>query len=124
MPCDVTVNPWSEVHIDSVSDWQIKLRGQPITFHALTMIDPMTCLLEILRLQNGTAVEAARVYLLSWLSRYSCPMKVLHDGGPEFKAEFQTLLWDARIASKRITPGNLQSNGIIEAVHSTMTAVI
>ena len=96
----MTVNPWSEVHSDSVGDWQIKLRGQPITFHALTTIDPMTCLLEIHRLQNGTAAEAAQVFQLSWLSQYPCPTKVLHDGGPKFKAEFQTLPQDTGMSSK------------------------
>ena len=96
----MTVNPWSEVHTDSVGDWQIKLRGQPITFRALSTIDHVTCLLEIHQLQNGTAAEAAREFQLSWLSQYPHPMKVLHDGGPQFKAEFQTLLQDDRIASK------------------------
>ena len=90
------------------------------------MIDPATNLLEISRLRENLSREAVmRVFEHTWLSRYSKPLKVISDRGPEFLGpEFPQNLLEAGIQHKPISALNPQSNGIIERVHQTMAQIL
>ena len=46
-PRDASAMPWQQVHCDSIGPWKIDLRARTLTFHAMTMIDPCTNLIEI-----------------------------------------------------------------------------
>ena len=50
-PRDATVLPWQQVHCDSIGNWTIELRARTVTFHAMTMIDACTNLVEIKQMQ-------------------------------------------------------------------------
>ena len=94
--------PWQEIHVDTIGPWTIKLRGQKITFMALTIIDPVTNLQEN-PIENKTAMEAKEALELSWLSRYPRPLRCLHDNGSEIVGhDFQFGLMAAGIQSKPI----------------------
>ena len=56
---DATVLPWQQVHCDSIGDWTIELRAGTVTFHAMTMIDACTNLVEIAFTYSTTAEEGA-----------------------------------------------------------------
>ena len=45
--CDATLMPWQEIHCDTVGPWTIELRAKTLTFKAVTVIDPVTNLVEI-----------------------------------------------------------------------------
>jgi Integrase zinc binding domain len=118
--------PWQEVHIDSIGPWRLRVNKVDITIQALTMIDPVTNLLEIAQLHPPyTALEAFRVFENTWLSRYPRPVRCLHDNGPEFRGhEFQFRCLDAGIEAKPTTASNPQSNGIVESVHRSIGVVL
>jgi len=42
-----SVSPWSEVHVDLVGPWNVKVKGAKIKLQALTCIDPCLNLLEM-----------------------------------------------------------------------------
>ena len=67
-PRDASVNPWQEVHCDSIGNWKIDLKVQTVTFHAMTMIDPSTNLVEIKATKLTTAEEGADAVENTWLS--------------------------------------------------------
>ena len=124
-PRDATISPWQEVHIDSLGPWTIKIRGVTIKFSALTMIDPVTNLLEVVQYPtNNNGIDATRLFEQTWLARYPKPLICLYDQGTEFmNNDFQFMLLNAGIRGKNISSGNAQSNAIIESVHRTIGQV-
>jgi hypothetical protein len=69
------------------------VRGNPYEFDALTVIDTVTNLVELIRVDDKTSGNVARKYAQCWLSRYPWPQRCVHDPGGEFTGiEFQTLL--------------------------------
>ena len=63
--------PWQEVHCDSIGPWKIELRAKTLTFHAMTMIDACTSLVEIKRTLSTTAAEGAAAVENNCLAKYS-----------------------------------------------------
>ena len=124
-PRNHPLTPWSEVHIDSIGPWRIKVRGHNLVFKALTCIDPVTNLLEIVPQKSTKAREAAHLFDTCWLSRYPRPRKVVHDNGPEFNGQdFKLFLANAGIDSRPIGSNTPTSNSIIESVHRAVGQVI
>ena len=119
--------PWEEVHVDCIGNWKYSVsKNLSIDVRALTMIDPVTNLLEVVRLHKApTAQEVMRAFENTWLSRYPKPLRVISDRGPEFIGhEFPQKLLEAGIRFKPVSARNPQSNGIIERVHQTIAQVI
>jgi len=46
-PREALAIPWQEIHVDTIGPWRVKHRGIKLKFKALTVIDPVTNLLEI-----------------------------------------------------------------------------
>ena len=90
-PRDALAMPWKEVHCDSIGPWKIELRAKTLTFHAMTMIDACTRLVEIKRTLSRTAAEGAAAVENNWLVRYPKPIKIVTDQGPEFSTEFSSM---------------------------------
>jgi transposase InsO family protein len=109
-----------------IGPWRIKLNRQEIKIKALTVIDPVTNLLEITPAPHPTTAAAAFHALeTTWLSRYPRPLRCLHDNGPEFTGhDFQFALLRAGIEPKDISSANPQSNGIIESVHRSIGVIL
>ena len=113
--------PWKEIHVDTIGTWNIRVNGQKVSYNALTVIDPVTNLLEVRLIPNKTAAAAKRALELCWLCRYPRPLTCVHDNGSEFTGhDFQLFLEDAGIKSQPVTSLNPQSNGIIERIHATV----
>ena len=117
--------PWNEVAIDLIGPWRIDINGQEIEFNALTCIDPVTNLVEIIRIENKTAVHVAQQFENCWLSRYPRPNRCIHDNGGEFIGEeFQRKLQQHGITDAPTTSHNPQSNAICERMHQTVADVL
>ena len=58
--------------------------GRPYEFDALTVIDTVTNLVELIRVEDKTSDTIARKYAQCWLSRYPWPQRCIHDPGGEF----------------------------------------
>ena len=124
-PRDVPMIPWSEVHLDCIGPWKIKLKGVNIEINALTMIDPVTNLIEICRRHTKYCEETTNLFRNQWLSRYPRPERAVHDNGTEFTGhQFEFLLADAGISKSRITPHTPTANSIIESVHKAIGQII
>ena len=118
-----------EVHIDCIGNWNfpiLKANKIAINVRAVTMIDPVTNLLEIAEIKQAPTAEIAmRAFENTWLCRYPKPLKVICDRGPEFIGhEFPAKLLEAGIQFKPVTAKNPQSNGIIERVHQTISLIL
>eukprot|EP00978_Attheya_sp_CCMP212_P027179 scaffold90819_cov35-Attheya_sp.AAC.1 len=58
--------PWREVAVDLIGPWKVKLGNVPnedgqesyVEFNALTCIDPVTNLVELIRINNKTAAHS------------------------------------------------------------------
>ena len=94
-------------------------------FNALTVIDPVTNLCEIYRLQEKSAYYVGLQLENGWLSRYPRPMRCIHDQGPEFQGTaFQQILENNGVEDVPTTVKNPQSNAICERVHQTVGNVL
>ncbi|GFH58269.1 hypothetical protein CTEN210_14745 [Chaetoceros tenuissimus] len=120
-PRTVTMNPWHTVAVDLIGPWKFKVQGVTVEFHALTMVDQDTNLVEAVRIQNKHANHIATLFENNWLSRYPRPVKCIHDQGGEFTgSEFQEMLNRFNIRPAQITTRNPQGNSICERMHQTM----
>ena len=117
--------PWDEVAVDLVGPWTIQLDETEYEFNALTCIDPITNLVEIIRINNKTSQHITEQFENLWLSRYPSPNRCVHDRGGEFMGhEFQTMLGRHAIKNVPITTRNPQSNAICERMHSTIGNIL
>jgi len=124
-PRHVNITPWNEVAIDLIGPWKIKNGGRIIEFFALTCIDPVTNLVEIIRIRNKTAAHIRDQFSNVWLSRYPRPNRCVHDNGGEFTgAAFQELLEQAAITDVTTTSYNPRANSVCERMHQTVANVL
>ena len=123
-PRDASVLPWQQVHCDSIGDWTIDLRARTLKFHAMTMIDACTNLVEIKHTFSTTAAEGAAAVENTWLARYPRPIKIVTDQGPEFGQEFGDMCRRHGIEHSTSTSRNPQGNSLIESIHKTIGQVL
>ena len=50
-PRNALSTPWLEVAVDLIGPWSIKVNSQELVFHALTCIDTVTNLAEVIRIE-------------------------------------------------------------------------
>ena len=124
-PREVSAHPWREVHVDLIGPWTLNLHGYDETFVALTMIDPVTHLTELVRLDNKTSDHVALQFNNVWLSRYPKPVSVTYDNGTEFTGSaFQKLLAENHITPRPTTVKNPQANSICERMHQVVGSTL
>jgi transposase InsO family protein len=113
--------PWQDVAIDLIGPWTLSIGDQKLKFSALTMIDMVTNLAEIVRVHNKTASHIALCFENAWLARYPRPMNVIHDQGGEFMGfDFQRRLYVHNIRSRATTAKNPQANSVCERMHQAI----
>ena len=119
------MTPWNEVAVDLIGPWKVKLGGKDLEFNALTCIDPVTNLVEIIRINNKEAHHVAQQFENVWLSRYPRPNCCVHDQGGEFMGyEFQRKLQQHGIIDVPTTSRNPQANSVCERMHQTVANVL
>lgn len=119
-PREAIMMPWQEVHVDLIRPWIVKVDNvdHEIKFQALTCVDPVTNIVEMVRIDNKTAEHIAQQFQNLWLCRYPRPLWCIHDNGGEFIGwEFQRLLYKAKIEDAPITSKNPQGNATCERMH-------
>ena len=105
--------PWDTVAIDLIGPWRLTINGIEILFNALTCIDPVTNLTELIRIDNKTSEHITQQFENVWLSRYPKPNSCIHDKGGEFIGwEFKQKLEQWGIRDKEITSKNPTANSI------------
>jgi transposase InsO family protein len=122
---DVAAAPWQETHVDLIGPWKVTINGIVVDFLALTVIDPVTNIVELVRIDNKTSSHVAQKYANTWLSRYPWPEACIHDNGGEFSGlPFQQLLQQCAIRSRATTSRNPQANAICERMHQTVGNIL
>ncbi len=82
----------------------IQIQDKPYEFNALPMIDTVSNLVELVRIDDKTS---DRKYAQVWLSWYPWPVQWIHDNGGKFIGpEFQFLLQGCRIKDVPTTSKN------------------
>ena len=121
-PRDVRMAPWEQVDVDLIGPWTVQTgTGRIYEFRALTGIDRVTNLSELIRIDNKTSSHVASKFDQSWLSRYPRPFSCVHDNGGEFTGwEFQAMLKDFGIKDVPTTSRNPTANGICERMHQSV----
>ena len=76
--------PWETVAVNLIGLWKVKVNQIELEFHMLTCIDPVSNVVEAIRIQNKTSEHIAEQFKNCWLARYPCPIKCIHDNGGEF----------------------------------------
>jgi transposase InsO family protein len=122
---EVRAIPFEECAVDLIGPWIIQVRNRPYEFNALTVIDNVSNLVELVRIDEKTAAHVARKFAQVWLSRYPWPARCVHDNGGEFVGpEFQFLLQSCRIKDAPTSSKNPQANAICERMHQTVGNVL
>ena len=117
--------PWSEVHCDLIGPWNYQVNGLELKVRALTMVDPVTNLVEIAQVKSTKADENAQAFVDTWLCRYPLPEYVLTDGGSEFVGhEWQFMLDEWGLTRKRVSAHTPTANAIIESSHKSMGQIL
>jgi putative transposase len=124
-PREATLVPWYEVAVDLIGPWTLKVHGQEIEFNALTCIDPVSNLVELVRIENKSAAHVGMLFENTWVARYPKPERCVHDNGGEFiGADFIRILAVCGIKDVPTTVKNPQANAICERMHQTAGNVI
>ena len=117
--------PFEECAVDLIGPWTVQVRGIPHAFDALTVIDTVTNLVEIVRIDHKNSDHIMRKFAQCWLTRYPWPQRCIHDPGGEFTGhEFQTLLQNCHIRDVCTTAKNPQSNAVCERMHQTVGNIL
>ena len=117
--------PCEEVAVDLTGPWTVQTRGRPYTFNALAIIDTVTNLVEIVRIDKKTSQHVVRKYDQVWLSRYPWPDRCVHDNGGEFTGwVFQDLLKRSSQTDVPTTSYNPQANSVCKQMHQTVGNVL
>jgi hypothetical protein len=120
-PREAGLLPWSEVAVDLIGPWTLEVANQEVTFNALTIIDLVTNLVELVRLDNKTAAHVATKFINTWLARYPKPISCIYDQGPEFYGwAFYNMLDRYDIERHPTSTKNPQANAICERMHQSV----
>ena len=117
--------PWHEVAVDLIGPWKINFALAELEFNALTIIDTVSNLTELTRIENKTAQHIKWKFEQAWLARYPWPQRCVHDNGGEFTGEaFQCMLELTGIKDVPTTSRNPQANAICERMHQTVGNIL
>ncbi len=111
---------------DLIGTWTVQVCGNPYKFEALTVIDTVTNLVKLIRIDDKRPKTVARKFMQCWLMHYPWPQHCVHDpGGTEFTGpEFQMLFQNCHIRDVCTTVKNPQSNAVCERMHQTVGNVL
>ena len=72
-PRQAPLAPCMECAVDLIGLWKITIYGRPMVFKALTAIDSITNLLEVIRINDKSSAHVTQQFSNCWLSRYPRP---------------------------------------------------
>ena len=59
---EIRSEPFEEVAVDLIGTWKIPIRNKTYEFKALTCIDTVTNLVELVRVENKTAAHVSKIF--------------------------------------------------------------
>ena len=73
------LNPWDQVDVDLIGPWKIQMNNVEYKYRALTCVDLIIAISEIIPIQYATSQTTATSFENDWLSRYPRPSRCSHD---------------------------------------------
>ena len=70
---EVNIALWHTVSVDLIGPWTTLVNGQELEFKALTIIDTVKNLLEIVQIDNKKSENITQLFANTWLSRFPWP---------------------------------------------------
>jgi hypothetical protein len=117
--------PFEEVAVDLIGPWKVQVRGKPYEFNALTSIDPVTNLVELIRIDHKTSQHITSKFAQSWMARYPWPKRCIHDNGGEFVGwEFQEFLQKFNVKDVPTTSRNPTANSVCKRMHQSVGNIL
>ena len=99
----------------------MQIQQREVVFQALTIIDTVMNLVEVVWIDNKTAVHVSLHFSNTWLSRYPRPLNCTYNQGGEFIGwELQEMLIRNGIHPHPTSAKNPQSNSICERMHQSV----
>ena len=121
-PRDALVAPWFEVAVDLIGPRNVTISSRVFTFHALTCIDTVTNLVEVIRIDNKSSVHICMLFENNWLAWYPRPSRCIHNNGGEFTGvAFSHMLHANGIKDVTTTVKNPQANAVCERLHQSIS---
>jgi hypothetical protein len=112
---------WSEITVDMIGPWTLEVGNRTEKFSALMIIDLVTNLVKMVRVNNKTTSAITAHFVNAWLTCYPKPMSCVHDPGSEFIGlNFQDMLHRNNIQSLSTTMKNPQANAICKQKHQSI----
>ncbi len=62
--------PFEECTVDLIEPWTVQVRGRPYKFEALTVIDTVTNLVELVRIERRDLDHIMQKFAQCWLTSY------------------------------------------------------
>ena len=108
-----------------IGPWKTEINKFEYKFRALTCIDSIIGLPEVVPVDNVTSLSVAQAFKDNWPSRYPAPLRCIHDNGNEFLGPaFSQMLQRNIIKSVPTTVKNPQANAIVERIHQSISTMI
>jgi hypothetical protein len=105
----------SEITIELIGSWTLKVANQKVSFNALTIKDLVTNLVELVQFDNSTSAHVAMKFINVWLAHYPKPVSCVNDRGLEFHGwVFHTMFdrYDIERRSTTTQPGKLTPRAV------------
>ena len=119
------LEPWEEICVDTIGPWKVSINKFEYSFQALTCVDPVVCLPDVIPVDNASSKTVSEVFEDDWLSRDSSPVRCIHDNGNEFLGpEFSIMLQRNKIELVPTTIKNPQANAIVERMHQSINTML
>ena len=124
-PCDVPSILWLEAHVDLIGSWELKSESVTAEFWAMTIVDPVTDLIEITWVTLTKSAKNARTFKNAWLAWHPKSEKVVADNGPEFNGnEWEFMLKDWGIQKGRIFSHTPAADAVVESSHHVIGQIL
>jgi len=116
---------WTEIAVDIITPWKIKVNGRVVEFNALTCIYIASNLVELIKIDEKTSVHVKEKFKQVWLARYPLIKHCVHNMRGGFTGgSFQRLLTHLNIKDAQSTSKNPQSNSICKRMHQTVGNIL
>jgi hypothetical protein len=107
--------------MDMIGPWTLEVGNRTEKFSALTIINLVTNLVEIVCVNNKTSSAITAQFVNVWPACYPKLISCVHDPGLEFIGwNFQEMLHHNNIQSHCTTTTNPQANAICEQMHQSI----
>ena len=76
---EMQIAPWTEVTVDLIGPWKIKVNGLVVEFNALSCIDTASKLVELIRIDEKSSLHVTEMFKQVWLAHYPLMKCCVHD---------------------------------------------